>query len=196
MCNRPYTLQEYKRIKPQGYVELGKLKPGKRFHLQLHIFKACRWSVSNLIPFLIFYIVLDLNREELVAKRANHERIKEFSKNLQSFNKQVLLQQPKLPPSTEASSLVISKQLQESKRAKAVKFAKLIPKPKVQRKVQNNSNWKISDGAADKGGYDEDSEYDAGYSGGQHENTRLEELEAKHSEGKKQLDAIKKSLGL
>jgi hypothetical protein len=28
MC-RPYTIKEYRRIKPQNYVELGKLQPGK-----------------------------------------------------------------------------------------------------------------------------------------------------------------------
>ena len=27
--NRPYTLEEYKLIRPQGYYPLGKLKPGE-----------------------------------------------------------------------------------------------------------------------------------------------------------------------
>ena len=28
---RPYTLKDYRKIKPQQYVELGKLKPGMNF---------------------------------------------------------------------------------------------------------------------------------------------------------------------
>jgi hypothetical protein len=32
---------------------------------------------------------IDLNREELIAKRANLDRVKEFSRNLQQYNRQV-----------------------------------------------------------------------------------------------------------
>ncbi len=45
-----------------------------------------------------------------MAKRANLERIKEFSKNLQSFNRQTLSQQPKLPPAAEKRDIAISEQ--------------------------------------------------------------------------------------
>lgn len=41
-------------------------------------------EISNLKP--------DLNTEELRAKRSNLERIKEFSRNLKNFNKQVRYQ--------------------------------------------------------------------------------------------------------
>jgi hypothetical protein len=44
----------------------------------------------------------DLNTEELRAKRANAERIKEFAKNLQKYNREILQQQRKLPSSSEA----------------------------------------------------------------------------------------------
>lgn len=52
----------------------------------------------------------DLNSDELVAKRANLERIKEFSKNLQSFNRQTISQQPKLPPAAEKHDIAVSEQ--------------------------------------------------------------------------------------
>lgn len=45
-----------------------------------------------------------------MAKRANLERIKEFSKNLQSFNRQTISQQPKLPPAAEKHDIAVSEQ--------------------------------------------------------------------------------------
>lgn len=85
---KPYTLGQYKLIKPKDYMEIGKMKP-------------------------------DLNTDELVAKRKNAERIKEFSSQLRSINKEVIIQQPKLPSSVEQSDLNVAKQKLDSKRTRA-----------------------------------------------------------------------------
>eukprot|EP01041_Mallomonas_annulata_P002338 gene2342-4547_t len=153
---RPYTLEDYQRIKPQSYVEMGKLKP-------------------------------DLNSEELVAKRANAQRIKEFSKNLKSFNEQSLQQQRRLPPSSEAVSVTLTKKKEESSRGKALSFAKNIPKPKIPK--TNSSPSRTPSGREDEGS---DSLDAAVYE----EQSKLLELQARHVDSKRQVEAIKKSLGL
>eukprot|EP00602_Paraphysomonas_sp_CaronLab_P008651 CAMPEP_0185036958 /NCGR_PEP_ID=MMETSP1103-20130426/30731_1 /TAXON_ID=36769 /ORGANISM="Paraphysomonas bandaiensis, Strain Caron Lab Isolate" /LENGTH=349 /DNA_ID=CAMNT_0027574733 /DNA_START=203 /DNA_END=1252 /DNA_ORIENTATION=+ len=143
---KPYTLQDYKKIKPQNYVELGKLKP-------------------------------DLNTEELVAKRANAERIKEFSKNLHHYNKQAM---PRRDQSAEDK-----KKKEVSRREKALQFAQNIPKPKVK------PNAQLESGGSAKGASNVGMGTQAAV-----ESSRLEELTSKHLQSKKQVDAIKKSLGL
>lgn len=92
---QPYTLDQYRLVKPEKYYELGKLQP-------------------------------DLNREDLVAKRKNIDRVKEFSRKLRAMNAKELKTQPwkhRAPVPAGAS-----------KRDRALQFAKKIPKPKVQPK--------------------------------------------------------------
>lgn len=92
---QPYTLNQYRLVKPEKYYELGKLQP-------------------------------DLNREDLVAKRKNIDRVKEFSRKLRAVNAKELKTQPwkhRAPVPAGAS-----------KRERALQFAKNIPKPKVQPK--------------------------------------------------------------
>merc|ERR1712146_266735 len=50
---------------------------------------------------------------------------------LQEYNKQALQQQRKLPSSKESKSIQDASKKMESKRAKAMEFAKHVPKPKV-----------------------------------------------------------------
>jgi hypothetical protein len=135
----------------------------------------------------------DLNTEELIAKRKNLERIKEFSKQLKSYNKEVLSNQPKLPAANEQLDLEIAKKKYDSNRIRAMEYAKHIPKPKVMNDNDNNERRaSISAGSDDGGGVrnggglymDEDAMQAA----------RLQELEVKHAQGKARLDAIKKSM--
>lgn len=79
----------------------------------------------------MFFLVPDLNREDLIAKRANLDRVKEFSRNLHNYNRQVLSQAPKLPSASEKRDIRLSEQKYQSNRQKALEFAKSVPKPKV-----------------------------------------------------------------
>lgn len=147
---------------------------------------------------------LDLNTEELKAKRANAERVKEFSKNLNSFNKQQIRE-----AATENCSNLSDRQTKaaepKSSRDRAKEFSKLIPKPRVQRTpvVQGplKQHTESNDGygtAAEEYCISTDHEINLlgipnNAIGG---NSRLQELQMKHGENKKKVDAIKKSLGL
>eukprot|EP01032_Pedospumella_encystans_P017599 gene17599-20047_t len=155
-------------------------------------------EISNIKP--------DLNSDELVAKRANLERIKEFSKNLQSFNRQTISQQPKLPPAAEKRDIAISEQKFNSRRQKAIEFAKNVPKPRVpsQPTSQQGRGGKAPNGG--DGDYDESDYYTTNnnnaHAGGMdmgaeyaHE-SRIMELEAQHNNRKIQIEAMKKNLGL
>ena len=147
-----------------------------------------------------------------MAKRANLDRIKEFSRNLQSFNRQAISQQPsKLPPSAEKHDIALSQQKHSSRRQKALDFAKNVPKPRVAANSNNNSkqhqqqnNRDYCDGEEEDGGYGNgfplpgSSSGTAGMELGtefQHE-SRLLELEARHNNSKAQIDAIRRNLGL
>lgn len=76
---------------------------------------------------------LDLNTDELLAKRANLQRIKEFSKNLHTYNKSNQDPAKRSLPGDAAKELAIAKRYQESKVMKAIEFANKVPKPVVKR---------------------------------------------------------------
>lgn len=125
-----------------------------------------------LCGFFHVYCMLDLNSSELVAKRANAERIKQFSKNLNDFNR-VAIKNGATAEEKEASHQV--KVL--SKREKALQFAQNVPKPKVielKSVAQERSNVGLSSAPTSK----------------------IDELTSRHLQSKKQVDAIKKSMGL
>lgn len=121
-------------------------------------------------------IMLDLNTTELVAKRANAERIKQFSKNLNDFNR-VSIRNNISADDKEANNRV--KVL--SNRDKARQFAQNVPKPKV-----NESKAILSHGNK--------VERNVGVSSVP--TSKLDELASRHQQSKKQVDAIKKSMGL
>lgn len=120
---------------------------------------------------------VDLNTEELVAKRANAERIKEFSKNLKQFNKQAM---PKRDVDDQCQQ-----QAEPSKRDRARQFAQNIPKPKV--RVETSRDFNRDDKGVGT---------NVGMVAAPVEASRLDELTSKHLQSRKQVDAIKKSLGL
>ena len=167
----------------------------------------------------------ELNSDELVAKRANLDRIKEFSKNLQNFNSEAIRQQPKLPPSSEKRDIALSQQKLNSNRQRAIEFAKNVPKPKVNRGAQgsirnnnfNNIQYGAEGGDGREGGegdYDEEEGGDGfPYSTNSNhayardntgmqmgaeflQESRILELETKHKNSKLQIDAMRKTLGL
>lgn len=135
----------------------------------------------------------DLNTDELIAKRKNVDRIKEFSKQLRTFNQEMIMQQPKKPSSVEENDMVVAKGKQESNRQKALEFAKNIPKPKSTTRCSQMKNHPIHSGSMNSAGGDSNGLYiddDAV------EAARLQELEMKHQQNKAKMEAIKRSLAL
>ena len=135
----------------------------------------------------------DLNTEELIAKRVNAERIKEFSKQLQDFNKKSIQVQKKLPSSSEVNSIEIEKMKLESKRIKALEFAKNIPKPKADKPLV------LIKGSNSTRALEEDDSYlmkNNDFGGDYRDISKIESLEIKHEESRRQVEAIKRSMGL
>ena len=126
--------------------------------------------------------MIDLNTEELVAKRANQNRIKEFSKNLKEFNKNMIQKesQDDLNQNNQQQQQQQQKK-EESKKEKSLQYAQNIPKPKVKpESKQSNANEGKNIGMISEA----------------IEVSKLDELTSKHLQNKKQVEAIKKSLGL
>jgi hypothetical protein len=121
----------------------------------------------------------DLNTTELVAKRANAERIKQFSKNLNDFNR-VSIKNNITADEKEQEANSRAKVL--SKREKANQFAQNVPKPKV---CDNGSL------ANNKGGK---TERNIGVSSVPI--SKIDELTSRHQQSKRQVEAIKKSMGM
>lgn len=137
------------------------------------------YTVSNLSLKIIFFFA-DLNSEELVAKRANAERIKEFSKNLKAYNKDTIT---KLKAEQDMYGDADDKKQQMSSRDKAIAFAKNIPKPKV-KTPSNDLGNKNGMAMGNNVGVEVEPV------------NELDELELKHLQSRKQVEAIKRSLGL
>ncbi|CEG41037.1 Protein of unknown function DUF4591 [Plasmopara halstedii] len=95
----PCNLSQYRKEKPDGYFELGKLQP-------------------------------DLNTDELVEKRAKIERMKAFSQNRRTINKNT---QANRPADASRAQVVVSKPA--SSREKGLAFAKCVPKPRSSQKT-------------------------------------------------------------
>ncbi|KAI9985874.1 hypothetical protein PInf_024657 [Phytophthora infestans] len=91
----PCKLAQYKKEKPDGYYELGKLQP-------------------------------DLNTDELAEKRAKNDRIKAFSKNLRTINKNTQSKK-----SVDATKEQLANAKPRSSREKGLAFAKRVPKPRL-----------------------------------------------------------------
>lgn len=144
-------------------------------------------------------VILDLNSEELIAKRSNLARVKEFSKQLKVYNEKAILQLPKKPSAVEEEQIVKSKGNVESNRSRALNFAKNIPKPKT------NNDRHISDEAnfVDNEELELETELFGDMSMG-NENlkrllepnpsleARMAELDAKHKENMKKVESIAK----
>jgi hypothetical protein len=206
---KPYTLDQYRQIRTKEYSEIPKLKPGIACFVKIFVIIYLNLNLTARV---------DLTRDDLVAKRANADRIKEFSKQLQEFNSQVSQNQRKLPSATEQNDLVVAKGKQESKRERAAQFAKQIPKPKLEgvgrrKSYGDEPTRKLGDGydgmVGEYGGdenmmdyFDEENYYGAAGARNHHQHhhaaepSKLEQLQAKHAQSKRQVDAIKASIGM
>jgi transcription elongation GreA/GreB family factor len=122
----------------------------------------------------------------LLAKRANAERIKEFSRNLKNYNKDTITKQKM--EMMEAGNYETSAKKKEndavSSREKAFAFARNIPKPKVKTVTSKKESEYVDMGPTMQLGPDDE------------DRNALAELEQKHLQSRKQVEAIKKSLGL
>jgi hypothetical protein len=130
-----------------------------------------------------------------VAKRKNADRIKQFSKQLRDFNKESFSNQPKLPSSVEQSDLMTSKKKYDSHRIRGMEYAKHIPKPKLPTSSEDQYDGE------DQQDQQDDERRRVSYTGGglymdedALQAAKLQELEAKHQQGKAKLEAIKKSI--
>lgn len=190
---KPGTLKDYKATKPNEYQEIPKrLKP-------------------------------DLNTDTLRAKRANKERVKEFSKNLQEYNKNEIQTHKKLPNSIESRDLELSSARQQSKAEKMKQYGKSIPKPKgsdastitTKHTGAANANNPSQDRGAFRSKLDsiyDDDEWNAKddmmddseqYLAAPDPSgmemaaaNKIDELEAKRGDSRRQIEAIKRSLKL
>ena len=103
------------------------------------------------------------------------------------MNHEAILQNRKLPSATEQNDLILSKQKYDSKRQKAIEFARNIPKPKLQN--TETQNIKIIKSSKDEIGQIPALNLDM-------DSLRIQELEAKHEQSKLKIAALKKSLGV
>lgn len=116
----------------------------------------------------------DLNTDELVEKRANRDRVKEFSQQLHSVNQRVCSTKSKRPPKQVVKP--------KSTRDKAQEYAKRVPKPRVRRPEPVYENNEDDDLLVD------------GEVGAEAELTALEQLEMKHNAARKEVDAIRNEM--
>lgn len=102
------------------------------------------------------------------------------------------MQQRKLPDGNEMAAIEVSKKKCDSKREKAIAFAKNVPKPKI-RIVKTDFQQGPGRRPADE--MDPFDDYGLGMEPTA-ESSKIEELNAKHLESKRQVEAIKRSMGL
>jgi len=125
----------------------------------------------------------DLEDPELIAKKANQERVKQFSANLRGINKQQ--QNPNKKPSAKKTAAEAAKEEALQRRKKAQEFAKNVPKPKLRHSAQPREASPIlfPDDKREDGGYDSDDNNGM---------SLLDDLEFKHQVAQAEVDAIRK----
>lgn len=135
-----------------------------------------------------------MNTDILKAKRANAERIKDFSKQLQDFNKVSLSEQRRLPQSSESSDVQLCKRRLESNRERAIQFSRGIPKP-VNKSKNDNAERKSREEDEIEEKFAKNSDHDEwGLSDAKA--AKLRELQLKHLESKKNIEAMRKTMGM
>ena len=143
-----------------------------------------------------------MNSDELKAKRANSDRVKEFSKKLLNYNKE----HSKIAAEREKDDMNVNSEKNPSAREKALEFAKNIPKPKIKLVPRDGRHGRqLAHRDDDYGSFDEENclgegigevdEFEYLLRNGSNR-SKLEELQAKHGENKKKSEAIKRSLGI
>jgi len=182
---KPCTLDQYKREKPAGWVELGKLQP-------------------------------DLNQPELVAKRANAARVKEFSKHLNNFNKSHMKKNTSSVQPKQDWAQPKPSEEDVSKRVRAKQFASKIPRPRARVPQQlspqaqspkgprrtSAPNVKARPGRQRGGGLSSTDDIGLSDSGVHSMNSsgqpvsKLDKLEMRHDNARREVDRIRQELGI
>ena len=123
----------------------------------------------------------DLNDAELLAKRANADRVRMFSRNLNKINQQELAQAAAVSKAAPASPAAAAA---PSKAQKARMYAAHVPKPRPKKDDGSGVDGGGADGRGDPA-HEEVEELDA-----------LALLERQHAEHQRQAAAIRAELGL
>ena len=131
----------------------------------------------------------DLNSTELIAKRANKERVKDFSRNLRAINQRMIRQARSRKPKAKSKKL--------STREKARMYAQNIPKPRGFNRDTPLSRMSRKENIND--GYDDEQENDQyngmdGY-GIDNNMSQLDQLEMEHQNSRYDVDAIRREYG-
>ena len=137
----------------------------------------------------------DLNTDELIAKRANKERIREFSRNLRTINASKIRRQAcstKTAPRTGESIRNEEKMLKQrnSARQKARDFARHIPRPR--QKLISGDNERQCHGR--KAVSQNSLHADIGMQSDDHPLSALDELEMQHDLAVARIAAIRNGL--
>jgi len=144
------------------------------------------------------------------------QRVKEFSKNLKHYNDKVLLAEPKLPSATEQHEIEKSKQKLTSARERALEFSRKVVVPT--KPTRSSDASRTTSGQARQTVDDLDIADDDSLDMNMHvtvnttsngnlkrvdsfglnnkQANKLAELEALHEDRKRQVEAIKKSMGM
>ena len=136
----------------------------------------------------------DLNSDDLVAKRANAERVREFSKNLKSIN----MGHMAMKGATPAQEVAAQKENQAvSKRERMREFARhRVPKPRA-RSPPPPDDYDEQIGSARErheaaAGYGDGTAVDGA---GERGPSLLEDLEMRHDAQRAQVEAIRREMG-
>lgn len=177
---KPYTLAQYRLIKPSAYAELANARPGT----------LARPGDARLTEGLL---CVDLNTEELKAKRANRDRVKMFARNLHEYNHALIEQTRLVGISNDCADgvpLRAAPAAAESARDRALAFARSVPRPRAGAEGAGRQVSKASarTGPSDKDKLVSDEEV--------RRQTRLLELESKHSFDRQQVLSIRKAIGM
>lgn len=124
----------------------------------------------------------DLQDDDLIEKRAQKERMKEYSRNLRMQNAQSIDYCKHMKDMDLDESYGEPTAKQPSKREKMAKYAAQVPKPKIKKKVATDAE---GDGYEGYGQPTRDAPLSI-----------LEELEAKHRQDQLAVAAIRKEMGL
>ena len=126
----------------------------------------------------------DLNSTELIAKRANKERVKDFSRNLRAINQRMITKQRSRKPKAKEKKLSV--------REKARMYAQNIPKPRGFNRDTPLSRMARKENI-DGEYYDQD---DAGNGYGvDNSMSQLDQLEMEHQNSRYDVDAIRREYG-
>jgi len=174
----PYTLRDYKKNHNHpGYYEVGSLQPDLNTEELRAKVRTCSLAVGR-----VGTNAIDASARN-ISQRENLQRVKEFSKQLREYNARAAAVKPLAQDLPDHS-----KEL--SSRDKALEFARSIPKPKLKPPTPATKKLQGRTGRRSEGGEEQVEEEPMGLA-----RSKLDELEVEHETARKQVEAIKRSLG-